>query len=107
MERNLDFADELTDFMITEGLSSIVCFSHAASVALISGLLDQEIDEQFTFAPCGIYELNLTQNSKKWELVKHGSTNAPHVSKNSPGTFPWGFEHATLQMLNTIRKSRR
>ena len=40
---------------------SIVCFSHAASVALVAALLKCSLKE-LNFAPCGVYELNRTND---------------------------------------------
>uniref|UniRef100_A0A6S8XB10 Phosphoglycerate mutase-like protein n=1 Tax=Ditylum brightwellii TaxID=49249 RepID=A0A6S8XB10_9STRA len=67
---------------------TIVCFSHAASVALVAAFLKCSMRE-FKFAPCGVYELK-RRGDGPWELVSNGEANA-HVSENSPTTYPWGF----------------
>merc|ERR1711862_1008185 len=83
---------------------TVICFSHAASVALVAAFLNCHLDE-LKFAPCGIYHLRkvtYTENgtrdmnsedcSDKWELVSNGKSNDAYVSQNSPTTYPWGFE---------------
>ena len=84
---------------------TVLCFSHAASTALIAALRrDHDNLEGYKFAPCGIYHLRVDSEGVggsgggggggdgiSWRLHIDGSTNAPHVSENSPTTFPWGF----------------
>ena len=67
----------------------VVCFSHAASVALVASLLQCPIHDVGRFAPCGIFELRRS-GAEPWELVSRAQTN-PHVLENSPSTFPWTF----------------
>ena len=67
---------------------TIVCFSHAASVALVAALLKRSMRE-LKFAACGVYELERIDDGP-WTLVSGGDTN-PHVSETSPTTYPWGF----------------
>lgn len=67
---------------------TIVMFSHAASVALVAGLLKCSLRDM-KFAPCGVYELERREGSE-WELVNSGASNE-HVSENSPTTYPWGY----------------
>eukprot|EP00592_Proboscia_alata_P029367 CAMPEP_0194444844 /NCGR_PEP_ID=MMETSP0176-20130528/127515_1 /TAXON_ID=216777 /ORGANISM="Proboscia alata, Strain PI-D3" /LENGTH=276 /DNA_ID=CAMNT_0039271303 /DNA_START=43 /DNA_END=873 /DNA_ORIENTATION=+ len=68
---------------------SVVCVSHAASVALVAALLKSSI-RGFKFAPTGIYRLRRVADGP-WELVQSGDTNE-HVSENAATTYPWGFE---------------
>lgn len=68
---------------------TIVCFSHAASVALVAALLKSTI-RGLKFAPCGIYHLQ-KKGAESWQLITSGETN-PHVSENSSTTFAWGFD---------------
>eukprot|EP00546_Thalassionema_frauenfeldii_P003141 CAMPEP_0178935658 /NCGR_PEP_ID=MMETSP0786-20121207/24678_1 /TAXON_ID=186022 /ORGANISM="Thalassionema frauenfeldii, Strain CCMP 1798" /LENGTH=307 /DNA_ID=CAMNT_0020613851 /DNA_START=48 /DNA_END=971 /DNA_ORIENTATION=- len=75
---------------------TVVCFSHAASIALVAALLRCDL-EGMKFAPCGIYHLVRKKGVDKWELVTDGSTNAPHVSENSETTYPWGFRERHFQ----------
>jgi broad specificity phosphatase PhoE len=67
---------------------TIVCFSHAASVALVAALLKCSMRE-LKFAACGVYELE-RNNDGPWRMVKNGDSN-PHVSETSLTTYPWGF----------------
>ena len=67
---------------------TIVCFSHAASVALVAALLKRSMRE-LKFAACGVYELERIDDGP-WTLVSGGDTN-PHVTETSPTTYPWGF----------------
>lgn len=69
---------------------NVVCFSHAASVALVAALLRCDM-AGLKFAPCGIFELRRVGDGP-WGLVSSGATNEAHVSENAPTTFPWGFE---------------
>ena len=68
---------------------TVVCFSHAASVALVAALLRRSLQD-LKFAPCGIYQLR-RHADEPFELVSSGATNDNHVSENSPTTFPWGM----------------
>ena len=69
---------------------TIVCFSHAASVALVAAFLKCSMRD-LKFAPCGIFELQRTDDGP-WELIRSGGDNHRHVSENSPSTYPWGLE---------------
>jgi broad specificity phosphatase PhoE len=68
---------------------TIVLFSHAASVAIVAGLLKCSMNDM-KFAPCGVYVLDRKERGQ-WELTNSGASNG-HVSENSPTTYPWGFE---------------
>mmetsp|Transcript_15509 Transcript_15509/g.31376 ORF Transcript_15509/g.31376 Transcript_15509/m.31376 type:complete len:339 (-) Transcript_15509:132-1148(-) len=67
---------------------TIVCFSHAASVALVAAFLKCTMRE-LKFAPCGVYELR-RRGDGPWEMVTDGESN-PHVTENAATTYPWGF----------------
>ena len=75
---------------------TVLMFSHAASVALVAELLEVPIASVGPFAPCGIFKLTRMGNGP-WKLEMRAETN-PHVSENSPTTFPWTFrtEHQPL-----------
>mmetsp|Transcript_10115 Transcript_10115/g.14314 ORF Transcript_10115/g.14314 Transcript_10115/m.14314 type:complete len:319 (-) Transcript_10115:2173-3129(-) len=68
---------------------TVICFSHAASVALVAALLKCTLKD-LKFAPCGIFKLKRTGDGP-WELCINGISN-PHVSENSTTTYPWGFD---------------
>ena len=68
---------------------TVVMFSHAASVALVAGLLKCSLKDM-KFAPCGVYELE-KDDGGEWKMISTGAING-HVSQNSPTTYPWGFE---------------
>ena len=68
---------------------NIVCFSHAASVALVAALVKCSM-RKLKFAPCGIYQLERV-NDGPWKLVGNGESNEEYVSENSSMTYPWGF----------------
>ena len=77
------------------GGSTIACFSHAASVALVAALVRSEgLDEVGTFAPCGIWKLVSDDGGAQWRGEKRGDDNTGHVSENDPSTYSWGFEHS-------------
>ncbi|KAL7477075.1 hypothetical protein ACHAW6_002888 [Cyclotella cf. meneghiniana] len=67
---------------------TVVLFSHAASVALVAGLLRCSLRDM-KFAPCGVYEMQKLDGG--WELVSSGERNE-HLSENSATTYPWGYE---------------
>ena len=74
---------------------TVVCFSHAASVALVAALTRSEtLDAVGTFAPCGIYKLVSDDDGATWKVEKSGDDNTDHVTENVPSTFPWGFRHS-------------
>ena len=75
---------------------TVVCYSHAASTALVAALLQCSLRD-LTFAPCGIFELQRGVGQKHWTLVTNGAVNTPHVTENSPTTFPWGFQDKHFQ----------
>mmetsp|Transcript_13127 Transcript_13127/g.16581 ORF Transcript_13127/g.16581 Transcript_13127/m.16581 type:complete len:271 (+) Transcript_13127:116-928(+) len=68
---------------------TIVCFSHAASVALVAALLRRGMEE-FKFAPCGVYRLRRIGDGP-WEMLRSGACNEGYVSENSDTTYPWGL----------------
>eukprot|EP00750_Incisomonas_marina_P000213 INCI10180.3.p1 GENE.INCI10180.3~~INCI10180.3.p1 ORF type:complete len:446 (+),score=27.35 INCI10180.3:223-1560(+) len=88
----------------------VLCFSHAASTALVASLVRDVALHNYKFAPCGIFHVahhahsSAPQKSRvrsiehgkhrsgigSWILRLRGDTN-PHCSENSPTTHPWGF----------------
>lgn len=83
---------------------NVVCFTHAASVALVSALLREPmpLDKSYKFAPCGIYWLE-KKNDGPWRMVASGDKN-PHVTRNDPNTPPWGFESDHIDAWNSLLK---
>jgi broad specificity phosphatase PhoE len=86
---------------------TLLCFSHAASVALVAALLRCNIEDipadvnsetnarTDLFAPLGMYKL--TRRGKgKWILVRNGSTNNNLSCKDSK-TYAWGYDEFCLQ----------
>ena len=71
---------------------TVLCFSHAASVALVAALLKCPL-EGLKLAPCGIYQLvrHNADDDGPWQMVRNGGSNEAYVSQNSPTTFPWGY----------------
>jgi broad specificity phosphatase PhoE len=76
---------------------TIVLFSHAASVAIVAGLLKCSLKDM-KFAPCGVYVMERKETGP-WELINSGASNG-HVSENSPTTYPWGFEEKHFSQAN-------
>lgn len=74
---------------------TVVCYSHAASTALVAALLRCDLRD-LKFAPCGIFQLERRRRDGPWTLVTEGAVN-PHVSENSPTTWPWGFGEKHFQ----------
>ncbi|KAG8458327.1 hypothetical protein KFE25_005174 [Diacronema lutheri] len=70
---------------------TVVCFSHAASVALVALLSARGVREVGKFAPCGIFKLVGRAGGGPWRVELHGGDNSGHVSANSPTTHAWGF----------------
>ena len=80
------------------GGTTIACFSHAASVALVAALTNRTSlldDEGLTFAPCGIYKLVSNDGGATWALERSGARNEGHISANDPTTYSWGFQHSS------------
>ena len=78
---------------------AVLCFSHAASLALAAALLRCPIAEVGRFAPCGILVLRRPaaadgegdgEGDAQWVLEQEATSNA-HVERNSPTTYPWTF----------------
>ena len=97
-ERIVKFSKVLEDYVYGK---TVICVSHAASVALVAALLkcdfenipgdsNCETNERTDlFAPVGVY--HLTREAKEqWRLVSNGSTNT-HVTRSDPSTSTWGF----------------
>ena len=87
---------------------TLLCFSHAASVALVAALLKCNIEDipaddncrndtrTDLFAPLGMYKLT-RQGMGRWTLVCNGSTNND-VSYKDPNTYPWGYDDYCLKI---------
>lgn len=78
---------------------TVALFSHAASVALVAALTESAVCAAGTFAPCGIYCLATEDGGATWQLELTGDTNQPHVTRNSPTTYAWGFQHSRTAAL--------
>lgn len=105
-QRNLKFAGELNAMLEEENLSNVVCYSHAASVALVAGLLKVPLDEDFKFAPCGIYELQKV-NGGPWKLIRSGKSNEPYVAFSAASTPAWGFPKADIALFNKLARPKQ
>ena len=82
---------------------TVLCFSHAASLALVAALLNCNIEEipagvnckgnerTDLFAPLGVYKLS-RKGTGKWSLLMNGSS-SNDLSSNDETTFPWGYHH--------------
>ncbi|KAK3238410.1 hypothetical protein CYMTET_51575 [Cymbomonas tetramitiformis] len=70
---------------------TVVCYSHAASVALVAALTSSSLQEAGKFAPCGIWKLVRKSEGSTWEIQIRGDENTGHITANDPSTFPWGF----------------
>ena len=120
--RFIEFAGKLDTFSRNK---TVVCFSHAASVALVAALLKCNLDEipcdalcesSFSekyqcvrydlFAPVGIYKLTKKDEFSPWVLEKNGSTNN-HCTKTSPGTYPWGHRVTDYGIWKKIAEDGR
>ena len=83
--------------------TTVACFSHAASVALVAALTKQDSllsDAELTFAPCGIYKLVSDDGGDTWAVEASGASNAAHVTVNDPTTYSWGFMHSSSAQRN-------
>jgi broad specificity phosphatase PhoE len=102
MRRMLRVADSLSQSL--EPGTTTVCYTHAASISLISALLRRELpaDESFRFAPCGIFQLERDGAQAPWRLVSQGFLNTSHVTENSDGTAPWGWTGLRLKLWNAL-----
>lgn len=97
MRRIIRFGRKLTRMVDNEvppgGI--VVCFSHAASVALIAALLEAE-EVPWKMAPTGIFRLERTSAEADagaaWQLVGTNGGCNNHVTVRSPGTHAWGFD---------------
>ena len=107
MRRMLSVADSLSESL--EPGTSTVCYTHAASISLVSALLQRELpaDESFRFAPCGIFQLERDGVQAPWRLVSAGFLNTSHVSENSDGTAPWGWTGLRLKLWNALLREHK
>jgi len=70
----------------------MVCFSHAASSAIVAALTGQSLADVGKFAPCGVFHLKkAAEEGAPWVIERHGGSNAPYVSSNHESTYPWGY----------------
>ena len=71
----------------------LVCFSHAASVALAASLLRSSIEAVGKLAPVGIIRLVKKEAGSGWELLRQGADNSEYISAElqSTKTNPWTF----------------
>jgi len=84
---------------------TIIMFSHAASTAFASVLLDDVNIGAYRFAPCGIFHFTRDESDhQKWHLRLRGDTN-PHCSENSPTTGPWGFNERRSKIFRDMWKT--
>ena len=89
---------ELLDAELRNGTrSTVVLTSHAASVALVSRLLDVELTVDLKFAPCGAYVFARDAKGDAWRLLRSGESNAPYVTENAKTTYPWGYRPQYLE----------
>lgn len=80
---------------------TVVCFSHAASVALVAALLKKSVAEVGKFHPCGIFHLRKPGQDRQWELISSG-LNASYLSETHPGTKAWGFNGCACQVWDRL-----
>ena len=85
---------------------TIMCFSHAASLAMVAALLNCNIEDipgdnhckgserTDLFAPLGVYKLTRKAN-EKWTLEMNGSS-SDDLTSNDATTFPWGYDQLLL-----------
>ena len=81
---------------------TLICISHAASLALVAALLKCDLedipgdsycdtnDRTDLFAPVGVFHLSKNGNGP-WKLISNGSTNN-HVSRRDPTSHIWGYK---------------
>jgi len=93
-------ADALLD---SPGPSTVVLGSHAASVALVSAVLGDELTVDAKMAPCGAYVLARDAAGEPWTLLRSGASNAPYVTENAATTFPWGYKAEYLDAWRAAR----
>ena len=95
MQRMIAFAQVLTATLQQQDtVDMTICFSHAASVALVAALTNSTT-LPWTMAPTGIFHLVLhnPNDNSTWSLLEQDTagTNG-HCTHTSPGTFAWGFD---------------
>jgi broad specificity phosphatase PhoE len=69
---------------------TVVCYSHAASVALVAVLARISLAEVGKMAPCGVFKL-VGRPGAAWTVEMHGGDNSGHIAESSATTYPWGF----------------
>jgi broad specificity phosphatase PhoE len=88
---------ELIDAELRKGRSTVVLTSHAASVALVSRLLNIELTIDLKLAPAGCYVFARDAKGDAWRLLRSGESNAPYVTENAKTTYPWGYRPQYLE----------
>eukprot|EP00516_Mucochytrium_quahogii_P004592 CAMPEP_0203762438 /NCGR_PEP_ID=MMETSP0098-20131031/15330_1 /ASSEMBLY_ACC=CAM_ASM_000208 /TAXON_ID=96639 /ORGANISM=" , Strain NY0313808BC1" /LENGTH=236 /DNA_ID=CAMNT_0050656853 /DNA_START=183 /DNA_END=890 /DNA_ORIENTATION=+ len=70
---------------------NVVCFTHAASTALVCSLVKQHMpeDTSMKFAPCGIFHLEKEEGETQYRLISCGSDNTKYIHENTTTTHPW------------------
>jgi hypothetical protein len=66
------------------GGRSVLCVSHAASVALVAALLrTPDLQSVGKFAPCGVFKL-VRRGQGPWDLVQKGELTFPQIPDETP-----------------------
>mmetsp|Transcript_3515 Transcript_3515/g.7778 ORF Transcript_3515/g.7778 Transcript_3515/m.7778 type:complete len:280 (-) Transcript_3515:347-1186(-) len=84
---------------------TVVCYTHAASVCLVAGILNLPFpdDLSFKFAPCGIFELECSPDTDgRWELISNGDVNTAYITENDEFTSAWGFRDPHRLVWNSL-----
>lgn len=75
---------------------TLVCYSHAASIALAAALLKCRIEDVGKFAACGVLQLSRSGGpGKPWRLERKGESHAdfmPRELQAGTRTVPWTFQ---------------
>lgn len=93
MHRMRQFARDLEARLGNEE-RTIVCVSHAASLALVAALLKEELTTTMRFAPAGVFILARDDATQPFTLLRSGDTNA--LTLNSTTTRPWNYAPGRL-----------
>jgi len=75
---------------------ALVCFSHAASVAIVAALQQTVLTCDLVFAPAGVFALGRPEAGAPWQLLESGSSNKAHISSGSGSTESWGYKDRHL-----------
>lgn len=93
LRRMRQFAKDL-EARLGSDKGTIVCVSHAASLALVAALLKEELKTTMKFAPAGTFILARDDPAKPFSLIRSGDDNA--LTLNSTTTRPWNYAPARL-----------